>query len=159
MSAAAETAPLPKVVLVDLSALFWSAWHSSAEEAASQARTRTLDAVNRCRVEGALVAICCDGRGSFRKALSPTYKAQRPERDHASIAELDRTKERLRADGFLLWEVETFEADDVIATALGLAHARGHEVLRVGVLFQRDPHPEPTPGLEGSSQAVVISPR
>ena len=128
MTAAAETAPLPKVVLVDLSALFWSAWHSSAEEAGSAARTRTLEAVGRCRVEGSLVAICCDGKGSFRKKLDPQYKAQRPERDHASIAELDRTKERLRADGFLLWEVETFEADDVIATAVGMAHERGHEV-------------------------------
>lgn len=128
MTAAAETAPAPKVVLVDLSALFWSAWHSSAEEAASAARTRTLEAVARCRLEGALIAICCDGANGFRKKIAPAYKAQRPERDHASLGELARTKDRLRADGYLLWEVETFEADDVIATALGMAHERGHEV-------------------------------
>lgn len=128
MTAAAAEAPRAKVVLVDLSALFWAAWHSSGEEGVSQARVRTLESVKRCHVADALVAICCDGKNGFRKKIAPEYKAQRPERDHASLGELQRTKDRLRADGYLLWEVETFEADDVIATALGMAHERGHEV-------------------------------
>lgn len=128
MSAVAETEAKPRVILVDLSALFWSAWHSSAEDAASQARVRTLEAVKRCANGGGLVAICCDSGKSFRKEIAPTYKAQRPERDHASLAELDRTKERLAADGYLLWMVDGFEADDVIATATREAGRRGHEV-------------------------------
>jgi 5'-3' exonuclease len=128
MTAAAEAAPRARVVLIDLSALFWSAWHSSAEEAASQARVRTLDAVKRCSAPGELVAVCCDSGKSFRKAISPDYKANRPERDHAAIDELRRAKERLRADAYLLWEADGFEADDVIASAVGLAHERGHEV-------------------------------
>lgn len=128
MTAAVEAAPRARVVLIDLSALFWSAWHSSAEEAASQARVRTLEAVKRCSAPGDLVAVCCDSGKSFRKAISPDYKANRPERDHAAIDELRRAKERLRADAYLLWEADGFEADDIIASAVGLAHERGHEV-------------------------------
>jgi 5'-3' exonuclease len=127
-AAAVETKP--RVVLIDLSSLFWSAWHSSGNDAVSMARERTLDAVRRVVGDSRpLVAICCDSGRSFRKDLAPEYKAQRPEKDHASLGELDRTKDRLRADGYLLWEAKGFEADDIIATATQAARANGHDVL------------------------------
>ena len=121
----------PQVLLIDLSALFWSAWHSSGADLTSAARERTLAAVQRCKtaVPGALVAICCDSGRSFRKDMLPTYKAQRPEKDHAVIGELERTIERLRCDGEVIWAAPGLEADDVIATASAAAVMEGHGVV------------------------------
>ncbi len=117
------------VLLVDLSALFWSAWHSSGADSVSMARQRTLEAISKCIEPGDLVAICCDSGRSFRRDLDENYKANRPEKDHATVGELMAIKERLRQDGRLLWEAEGFEADDVIATATKMALESRHEVM------------------------------
>lgn len=117
-----------RVVLIDLSSLFWTAWHSSGSDAVSAARERTLAAVNRCAGVDELVAICCDSGRSFRKDILPAYKANRPEKDHAALGELDAIKARLRADGYLLWQADGLEADDVIATATIEAEVSGHDV-------------------------------
>lgn len=119
------------VLLIDFSSLWWTNWHASGEEEISTARRRTLESVERCIGDrrDQYVAICCDSGRSFRKDMLPEYKAQRPEKDHASLAEMDRAKDKLRDDGFLLWEAKGFEADDVIATACELAVRRGHEVV------------------------------
>lgn len=121
----------PKVLLIDLSALFWAAWHSSGADLTSAAHERTLAAVRRCKnaVPGALVAVCCDSGRSFRRDLLPTYKANRPEKDHAVIGELDRTIERLRRDGEVIWAAPGLEADDVIATATATAVMACHSVV------------------------------
>jgi DNA polymerase-1 len=37
----------------------------------------------------------------------------------------------LAADGFPIWSVKGFEADDLIATAVTIARAKGHEALIV----------------------------
>jgi 5'-3' exonuclease len=119
------------VLLIDLSSLFWSAWHSSGEDEISAARRRTLDAVQRCIGDSThrLIAICCDSGRSFRKDIDEQYKANRPEKDHATIGELDRVKQELRDQGYRLWEAKGFEADDVIATACAAAVKLGHPVV------------------------------
>lgn len=131
MTAAAAAAPGKLVILIDLSSLFWTAWHASGDQEVSAAQRITLENVRRCIGQNtdALVGICCDSGKSFRKELLPTYKANRPEKDHAVLGELDRLKVRLKADGYLLWEASGFEADDVIATNTEAAVALGHDVL------------------------------
>ena len=129
MTVANASAPLREVLLIDLSGIWWSGWHATGNEAISEAKSITLANVRRCIGDGnRLVAICCDSGRSFRKDLSPEYKAQRPEKDHASLGELERVKERLRLDGLLLWEAPGFEADDIIATATQAAWGIGHFV-------------------------------
>lgn len=119
-----------EVMLIDLSSLFWRAWHATKDQEVSEAASITLSMVRRCNPDGArLVAVCCDSGRSFRKDLLPTYKAQRPEKDALAIGEIERVKDRLRADGYLLWEATGFEADDVIATAAVTAWGIGHNVL------------------------------
>lgn len=127
-AAAVETKP--RVVLIDLSSLYHPAWRASENQPLSVAFQATLDAVTKCakRDPNALVAICLDSRKSWRKELAPTYKAQREKLGNDFYATLDRVKERLRADGYLLLESEGFEADDVIATMTEEAFARGHDV-------------------------------
>lgn len=117
-----------RVVLIDLSALFWQAFMVNAENGVREPRAVTLANVKQCIQPDDLVAICCDSGKSFRKELEPTYKANREKQPPAAYAELEKTKERLRADGYLLWSVDGFEADDVIATACKMALDRGHEV-------------------------------
>jgi 5'-3' exonuclease len=114
-----------EIILIDLGSVYWAAWHSSANEAVSAAHDRAVSKVRSIANGQPFVAVCCDSPKSWRKKISPTYKAQRPEKDHASLEQLDRTKATLRRDGYLLWEAEGFEADDIIATASIKAAAKG----------------------------------
>ena len=119
------------LVLIDLSAIFWSAWHATADQDVSGAFQATVAAVHRVAAKGDRVAVCCDSGRSWRKDIAPEYKAQRPEKDHASLGELDRVQARLRQDGFLLWSAPGMEADDIIASATtqALADTRFRHVL------------------------------
>jgi DNA polymerase I len=121
--------PKQEVLLVDLSGLFWRSWMSNGETL--KARDNTLALVRRC-MEGlgfqAPVALCLDRGRSFRKDLAPEYKANRPEKDLQAVDELRRTEAALAAEGFCTWGVDSFEADDVIATATQMALAAGHTV-------------------------------
>jgi 5'-3' exonuclease len=95
------------------------------------ARDNTLALVRRC-MEGigfaAPVALCCDRGRSFRRDLFDPYKGNRPEKDLQAIDELRRTERALADEGFCMWGADTFEADDVIATAARIAADRGHPV-------------------------------
>jgi 5'-3' exonuclease len=116
------------VMLVDFSNLWWSAWHTSGGDAVSMARQRTRESIERAAgsIPGCLVAVCLDSGRSFRKDMLTEYKANRPEKDAAVMAEMDRCKQALRDGGYLLWAAPGFEADDVIATAAHAAVAAGH---------------------------------
>lgn len=118
------------VLLIDLSAIFRAAYAVNADGPTSVAFEATLGGVHRAcgTLENPLVAVCCDGRGSWRKEMHPEYKAHREKQPEAMYGLFDRVKERLTADGFLLWTADTFEADDIIGTATLAATAAGHSV-------------------------------
>jgi 5'-3' exonuclease len=120
-----ETRP---VLLIDFSALFRRAWAVASEM--SVAYEATVSGVNRAdhMMPNALVAICCDGRGNWRKEISKDYKAHREQQPQSMYGEIDRTIERLKKDGRLVWKFDGFEADDIIATAAMMAQTRGHTV-------------------------------
>lgn len=108
-----------EIVLIDLSSIAYPIYLMSAAEPdpnkASQsivARIRTLAA------EHPHAAICCDAGRSFRHDIATTYKANRPEREEALHHQITLAKEQLAADGFPVWSVKSFEADDLIATAV-----------------------------------------
>lgn len=111
------------LVLIDLSAIFWANWHATKDLDVSEAFALTVGRVHQLSGDG-LCAVCCDAPPyTHRKALLPTYKAQREAAPPAAIGQLKRVKERLIADGFVLWDVPGYESDDVIATACKLARA------------------------------------
>ena len=110
------------LLLIDVSHLFWSAWHAGADKDIGFAFDATITKVHSLRNGYDYVAICCDAPPYWRKELLPTYKANREAAPPAAIEQFKRTKERLRKDGLLLWEARGFEADDIIATAV--SHAR-----------------------------------
>lgn len=119
---------MAKLILIDLSAIFWAAWHASADEHVSTAYEKTVEKIHALRSGHDFCAIAVDAPPYWRKELLPTYKAQRDAPPENALEQLRRVKARLEADGLLLWAAQGFEADDIIATAVERAHADGHAV-------------------------------
>lgn len=117
------------VKLVDAGSVFGAAWHASANDEVSAARSRSLAQIRRLADGHPRCAICCDSRSNWRKALSPAYKQPREPKPESYFAELERTEEALRKEGLLVWKVEGFEADDLLATAATEAIGMGLRVL------------------------------
>lgn len=121
----------PEVLLIDLSSLYWMAWHATKDapmsEAASLTETAVRRAVGACE-PGTLVAVCLDQGRSFRKDLLPEYKANREEKAASALAEMSALKDRLRNAGMWLVGADTFEADDIIATLTHAAVKAEHPV-------------------------------
>jgi 5'-3' exonuclease len=107
--------------LIDISGLFWANWHATADKEVGEAFRRTVDRVHSLADGYDFTAVCCDHPPYKRKALSADYKAQRDTPDATAVEQFRRIKERLVADGMLLWSAEGYEADDIIATACFLA--------------------------------------
>lgn len=108
-----------EVVLVDLSSIAHPIWHmAQAEPDPNCASQRIVARVRALANEHPHCAICCDAGRSFRRELASTYKANRPEHDATLQHQIDLAKDQLAADGFPVWAVKGFEADDLIASAV-----------------------------------------
>lgn len=111
----------PQLLLQDLSSVFWWKWHAAAGQPVDTAFEYTTGRVRELATGYSHVAVCCDAGRSFRYDLDPDYKAKRPPRDQAAVAQLARVRDELRTSGFVLLEADGFEADDIIATAVAWA--------------------------------------
>ena len=109
----------PAVLLIDLSSIAYPIWHTSqAEPDPDHTSQRTAAVVRSLASNHPHTAICCDSRSNFRKELDSSYKANRPESEAPLHHQIDLAKETLAADGFQVWEVNGFEGDDLIASAV-----------------------------------------
>jgi 5'-3' exonuclease len=93
----------------------WEACKNSEERA--NVGTQIVARAHALALQHPHAAICCDSGKSFRCDLDPTYKAQRQETEAAMRHQFTLAEETLKADGFPVWKVAGFEADDIIATA------------------------------------------
>lgn len=121
-----------ELVLVDLSSIAHPIWHMSQSEPDPNHTSQAI--VARVRALASThphAAICCDSGKSFRHEISTAYKANRPESDAPLQHQIKLARTALEADGFPVWAVRGFEADDVIATAVDKALALGLTVLIV----------------------------
>jgi 5'-3' exonuclease len=112
--------PSNPLLLIDLSSALYPIWHSSGKEPDPNfASTQTLAKIHllASRHQTSGVAVCADAGRSFRKDLSPTYKANRPDKEEPLIHQLRLTEEALIAQGYPVWKIPGYEADDVIASA------------------------------------------
>jgi 5'-3' exonuclease len=116
---------MKRLILIDLSGLFWASWHATADQEISAAFERTVSKVHALRQGFDLCAVCCDAPPYKRKELSADYKAQRDAPPPQALEQFERVKTRLDADGLLLWSAKGYEADDVIATAVAYASTEG----------------------------------
>lgn len=112
---------MTEILLVDLSSLIHPIWHMSASEPDPDHTSKaTVARVHALASQHAHVAVCCDAPHGFRKEIDPTYKANRPEREETLAHQIALAEEQLARDGFPLWKVDRYEADDIIATAVRL---------------------------------------
>lgn len=123
-----------ELMLVDLSSIAYPIWHTSQSEPDPNRASQNIVARIRALASGhARVAICCDSGKSFRHELSAAYKANRPEAEAPLQHQIGLAREALAGEGFPVWAVKGFEADDLIASATTQALARDaeHHVLIV----------------------------
>lgn len=112
------------VVLLDMSSLVHPLFHVSSQEQPDWTSDKAVSEVRALASRFPHVAICLDKGRSFRKELSADYKANRAEKDASLIHQLRLTEEKLKADGFAMWGIDGYEADDIIASAVNLAVER-----------------------------------
>lgn len=117
-----------RLILIDVAGLFRAHWASMGDLEVSEAMHRTVERVHGLSAGYNLCAVCCDWPPYRRAKLHPQYKAHREKPSEVMVEQFRRTKERLAADGYLLWQVDGFEADDVLATAVQYAKREGLEV-------------------------------
>lgn len=126
---AAETTAT-EIALVDLSSIAYPIWHMSGSQPDPDYTSQQIVARVRALTSNhPKAAICCDSGKSFRNELSPDYKAQRETAPAALFHQIDLAKERLEAEGYPVWAVKGFEADDLIASATKAALDAGDCVL------------------------------
>lgn len=113
-----------ELVLIDLSSIAYPIWHmSQSEPDPNRASQQIVSRVRALATDHPHAAICCDAGKSFRHDVSKEYKANRPEREDALHHQIKLATEQLAADGFPIWAVRGFEADDLVATATAKALA------------------------------------
>lgn len=71
------------------------------------------------------VLIACDSGTNFRKEkYLSTYKTNRKPKEKEMLQQIPILKVILRANGFMLWEQDNFEADDIIASTVKDLHLK-----------------------------------
>jgi 5'-3' exonuclease len=111
-----------ELLLIDLSGIFWPIWSMQVGAGdLSVVTARVVEDVNAIAKDHPMAVVCCDSGRTFRHDLDPTYKANRTEKAEALWTHMHAVEETLRRDGFLVWAVKGFEADDLIASAVTLA--------------------------------------
>lgn len=122
------------ILAIDFNSLFARNWHASGGAERGEAYQRTVQWVQQARGSHDRVALCCDsGQKSFRVALWPEYKANRPPVNEAYREQLRRTLERIKKDGCVAFVAPAVhgghaEGDDVIGSLCEWAEKQGHRV-------------------------------
>lgn len=112
-----------QLLLIDLSGIGHQIYHVSGNEPdPNYISTQVIARVRALASDHPYAAICCDSGKSFRADIDPTYKANRDTDNRAVLKhQMDLACETLKRDGFPVWAVKGFEADDLIATAVAEA--------------------------------------
>ena len=113
---------MKEIFLIDLSSIAYPIWHMSQSEPDPNATsTKTVARIRALTSGKPHAAVCCDSGRSFRAEIAPSYKGNRPEQDGTLQHQITLAREQLEADGFPVWAVKGFEADDLVASATAWA--------------------------------------
>ncbi len=128
------------LVLIDLASLAHPIFATSTTEMNPDYVSIALVAKVRALVDGhQYVAICYDGGGRlFRKDLDPAYKATRPERNEPLQHQIGIARQALANEGYPVWGIGGFEADDVIASAVTQVKAKHPDMTIMIVSADKD---------------------
>lgn len=128
----------PPFILVDGSYYLFRTYHAlpktmmTTQGLMTNAIRGTLNALLKLmrRYHPTHMAVCFDTKSpTFRHALSPEYKANRPKMDAELAEQIPYIHRLVRALGIPLLRIEGAEADDIIGTLTCRAVAEGHHVV------------------------------
>ncbi|MDO5770076.1 MAG: 5'-3' exonuclease H3TH domain-containing protein, partial [Psychrobacter sp.] len=128
----------PPFILVDGSYYLFRTYHAlpktmtTTKGLMTNAVRGTLNALLKLmrRYHPTHMAVCFDTKSpTFRHALSPEYKANRPKMDAELAEQIPYIHRLVRALGIPLLRIEGAEADDIIGTLTCRAVAEGHHVV------------------------------
>ncbi|WP_131668244.1 DNA polymerase I [Psychrobacter pygoscelis] len=128
----------PPFILVDGSYYLFRTYHAlpktmmTTQGLMTNAIRGTLNALLKLmrRYHPTHMAVCFDTKSpTFRHALSPEYKANRPKMDVELAQQIPYIHRLVRALGIPLLRIEGAEADDIIGTLTQRAVAEGHHVV------------------------------
>ena len=128
----------PPFILVDGSYYLFRTYHAlpktmmTTQGLMTNAIRGTLNALLKLmrRYHPTHMAVCFDTKSpTFRHALSPEYKANRPKMDVELSQQIPYIHRLVRALGIPLLRIEGAEADDIIGTLTYRAVAQGHHVV------------------------------
>lgn len=128
----------PPFILVDGSYYLFRTYHAlpksmmTTQGLMTNAIRGTLNALLKLmrRYHPTHMAVCFDTKSpTFRHAISPEYKANRPKMDHELAEQIPYIHRLVRALGIPLLRIEGAEADDIIGTLTQRAVAEGHHVV------------------------------
>jgi len=101
------------ILLVDLSAEFWRAFHASG---AAEAYHLVVERITGLMASCPRMVICCEGRRPVRFDWFPEYKANRPPKPLDATQSLAAIIGELCSWGLPVLSLDAYEADDLIAT-------------------------------------------
>ena len=107
-----------RLALVDLSAVWWTNWHATADSDLSAAYDSTLRMISAVSANHDQTVICLDSPKSRRREMEPTYKAQREPKPQAALEQARRLLAELKKR-WPCYQVDGLEGDDIVATFVG----------------------------------------
>jgi DNA polymerase-1 len=128
-----------RIIIIDGSALFYRAFYAVRElrNSRGQPTNAVFGFVNILRkimndFSPQYMAVCLDaGKDTRRKEKYAEYKSHRPSMPEALLAQVPVIREVIQAYGIPVFEMPSFEADDVMATLADHLSGLGHEVVIV----------------------------
>lgn len=115
-----------RILVVDLSGLFWSAWFASADQELSSARRHVVAGVRARSANYDRAVIAVDMPPYLRSEISRAYKTNRETRPRGAYEALGRCLDELTADGHVPLSARGYEADDIIASLCEWTVQREH---------------------------------
>ncbi|MCY4113061.1 MAG: DNA polymerase I [Chloroflexi bacterium] len=130
----------PRLIVLDVASLLHRAYHAVPKHFATAAgeptnavfgfTTTLLRIVDLLAPTHAAAAFDLPGK-TFRDDMFEEYKAGRPETDEALVVQFGRVRELLHVFGIPAYDLESYEADDVLGTLAVQAERAGFDVFLV----------------------------
>lgn len=123
-----------KILLIDLSSIFWQTWHATKNNELNSAFELTIKKITRYADSYDHVGIAIDSPPYKRNEIDENYKMNRDKHSELALGQLSSVKSRLESDGFCLFSSQGLEADDIIASIVEQLKHRDGSIEKIDIL-------------------------
>jgi 5'-3' exonuclease len=113
---------------IDLSGMWHAAWHATKDKPLNEAYEIVLGKVHKFALDREHVVVAIDSPPYKRTSTYPEYKAHREPPGEDMLDQFRRLRERLRSEGLLVWGVDGYEADDILASLAAWCASNQHRL-------------------------------